>query len=61
MGRGMGMGMGMGLGMGGNNNSVVSPVHSPALMSTKPPTMPSNKPKAMAPPVATFQTKTFEY
>jgi len=41
--------------------SIASPVHSPALMTMKPPTMPSSKPKAAAPPVATFQTKTFDY
>ena len=44
---------------GAGANSVISPVASPAMM--KPPTMPP-KPKATAPPpVATFQTKTFDY
>ena len=44
-------------------NSITSPVQSPASM--KPPTMPTTaappKPKAVAPPVATFQTKTYDY
>ena len=60
---GMGRGAAAGSGSGFTSVGLTSPLHSPKIM-TKPPALPSApKPKAttVAPPVATFQTKTFDY